>query len=82
MKTVSKTGLIKYLDFNGQLHREDGPAMTFNNGAEFYYVHGKQHRTDGPSTIWHDGEVEYWVNDVYYTESEFKLISFFNRNPI
>ena len=35
---------------NGELHREDGPAMEHNNGYKFWYI-----------------------NDVEYTEQDYKL---------
>ena len=31
------------------LHREDGPAVEYNNGIKFWYLHGKRHRADGPA---------------------------------
>ena len=52
---------------NGELHREDGPAIEFANGNKAWYLHGKYHREDGPAfegtSGWHrwcleDEEVE------------------------
>ena len=34
---------------NGELHREDGPAIEFANGSKAWYLHGKYHREDGPA---------------------------------
>ena len=47
---------------NGQLHREDGPAVTWycENGSivyESYLQNYQYHREDGPSRIWYE-EVE------------------------
>jgi len=33
----------------GQLHREDGPAVEYANGNKYWYQHGKKHREDGPA---------------------------------
>lgn len=31
------------------LHREDGPAMIYQDGTEIWYQNGKRHREDGPA---------------------------------
>ncbi len=36
---------------DGLLHREDGPAVIYNNGCIAYYQGGILHRTDGPAVI-------------------------------
>ncbi len=43
----------------GQLHREDGPALIYDNGTQHWFQNGKRHREDGPSRIWPDG-IQYW----------------------
>lgn len=44
---------------NGELHRIDGPAIEYANGAKFWYLHGKLHRTDGPAVEWANGD-KFW----------------------
>jgi len=44
----------------GQLHREDGPAVVNENG-QYWIRHGKQHREDGPAIINDDGEA--WLQE-------------------
>jgi hypothetical protein len=34
---------------NGQLHREDGPAVEWADGSKIWCQHGKFHRLDGPA---------------------------------
>jgi len=59
-----------YLDPSGtrwyycdrQLHREDGPAVVWNDGSVQYHVESKLHRLDGPAVVKADGTVSYWVN--------------------
>jgi hypothetical protein len=43
---------------NGQLHREDGPAIILADGGERWYLNGQLHRTSGPSLT--DDEVTAW----------------------
>ena len=47
---------------SGLLHREDGPAVEFNNGDKFWYINGKRHREDGPAVILSNGDEDYWIN--------------------
>ena len=44
---VNKEG--KYWYLNGNLHREDGPAIEYSNGDNEWYLNGKRHREDGPA---------------------------------
>jgi hypothetical protein len=39
---------------NGELHREDGPAIEKVNGDKEWYVNGKLHRNDGPAVEYSD----------------------------
>ena len=39
----------KYWYQNGELHREDGPAIERANGTKEWYQNGKLHREDGPA---------------------------------
>lgn len=66
---------------NGVIHREDGPAIEYANGAKEWWLNGKKHRIDG-AAIEHinirdpfEGKVytakEWWVNGVnIYVESD------------
>lgn len=40
---------------NGELHHEDGPAITGADGTKAWYLNGECHRTDGPACIQADG---------------------------
>lgn len=57
------TGAARYTDINGCLHREDGPAITFEDGSEEWYIHGKLHREGGPATTQKYGLCEWWQHD-------------------
>ena len=41
------------LDF--RLHRANGPAVTWDDGTNFWYWCGLRHRVDGPAIIDNDG---------------------------
>ena len=47
--TDSDTGEKKIWYLNGQLHREDGPAIECEDGHKEWYIHGKCNREDGPA---------------------------------
>ena len=58
--------------FNGNLHREDGPAIESSNGTRMWYFNGLCHREDGPAYEGTLGEM-WFLDDVRYTEDEFKI---------
>lgn len=41
-KTKSGEDITRYYDREGELHREDGPAVEWPNGSGYYYIHGKR----------------------------------------
>ena len=47
---------------NGELHREDGPAIELSNGTKEWYLNGKRHREDGPAIEWPDGTKQWYIN--------------------
>lgn len=61
------TSEIKRIEFpdrveyrlNGKLHREDGPAIEFEDGSYEWYLNGLLHREDGPATQT-NGSYEWW----------------------
>lgn len=44
------------------LHREDGPAIEYDNGNKEYWFMGKLHREGGPAIDYANGQKEYYVN--------------------
>ena len=44
------------------LHRTDGPAVEYTDGAKSWYVNGRRHRTDGPAVEYADG-TKFWYVD-------------------
>lgn len=47
---------------DGELHREDGPAVEHADGSTAWYRRGKLHREDGPA-IEHANGTRWWYRD-------------------
>jgi hypothetical protein len=56
---------------NGQLHREDGPAIEWVDGSKEWWLNGKLHREDGPAIEYADGSKVWWLNGEKMTEETF-----------
>jgi len=72
---VKVNEVVTFWKLNGNLHREDGPAVECADGTKFWYRNGKLHREDGPAIEWSDGDREWWLNGEVYTEEEFNHIT-------
>ena len=53
---------------NGQLHREDGPAIEWADGDKRWYINGKLHRKDGPAYEGADGYKSWYINGKRHRE--------------
>jgi hypothetical protein len=71
VKVFSEGSKIWYL--NGQLHREDGPAMEWYDGDKAWYLNGQYHREDGPALEYSSGIKCWYLNGTEYTEEEYNL---------
>ena len=49
-------------------HREDGPAVEWNDGAKSWYLNGKRHRIDGPAIEYSNGSKEWFINGLLHRE--------------
>ena len=56
---------------DGKLHREDGPAIEYADGARWWYLNGNLHREDGPAIEYLDGRRSWYLGGVKYTEEDF-----------
>jgi hypothetical protein len=54
---------------DGQLHRENGPAIEFANGSKEWYLNGKYHRTDGPAIENESGYKEWYLDGKKHGEN-------------
>lgn len=71
-KVVVHLGYTLWYNQNYKLHREDGPACTFDTGNELFFswwIDGKRHREDGPAVDAHTGRKEWWVNGLRHREN-------------
>ena len=57
---------------NGELHREDGPAVEYADGDKFWFLHGERHREDGPAIEFPNGNKYWCLNGEPVTEQEHK----------
>jgi hypothetical protein len=64
---------LKWLDDNGKLHREDGPAMITH--VRQWFKHGTPYRSHGPVIENLDGSVRFpaswFLNGEYMSEEEY-----------
>lgn len=58
-------GTVEYYNFEGQLHREDGPAIEFEDGTKKWLINDRLHREDGPAAIYADGSEFYFLKGVF-----------------
>ena len=49
---------------NGDVHRENGPAIYNKNGLEVWATNNKPHRVNGPAVVYCNGMKEYYLNGV------------------
>ena len=56
---------------NGNLHREDGPAVEWADGTKYWYLNDKLHREDGPAVEYADGTKFCYLNGKGLTNEEF-----------
>ena len=53
------------------LHREDGPAIEWQDGSKFWAINGTNHREDGPAIEWSNGDKSWYINGKKLSKSEF-----------
>lgn len=76
-----KNGLMcidgnEYWHYEGQLHREDEPAIIFVSGDKLWYLNGMRHRLDGPAVELKTGLKEWFIEGVEMAERVF------NNHPL
>jgi hypothetical protein len=58
---------------NGEIHRENAPAIECANGTKSWFLNGKRHRTDGPAVEYANGSKEWYLNGIPYIEQEHRI---------
>lgn len=68
---IDEVGTERWYDDEGELHRENGPAIVHFHGRKAWFIHGIRHREDGPAVD--DGIIQrYWINGEVLTKSEWE----------
>jgi hypothetical protein len=57
---------------HNKLHCVDGPALTFQNGTQAWFINGKRHRIDGPAIEHASGSKQWWVDGEELTQQQFE----------
>jgi len=65
---VDKYGTTWWYNEDGELHREDGPAVEYVDGTKHWYINGKHHREDGPAIVRADGSKFWFLNNKSHRE--------------
>jgi hypothetical protein len=67
-KEIDKLGIIRYFNDEGELHREDGPAVEHSNGSKYWYKNGRLDREDGPAVENYNGSKSWHANGLFHRE--------------
>ena len=59
---------IHFKDNENFYHREDGPAVEYDDGSKLYYKNDKLHREGGPACEWINGNKFWYKNDKLHRE--------------
>ena len=65
---VLPNGIKIWSNEEGQMHRDDGPAMIWPDGTKLWYQNDKRHRTDGPAVIFPTGTKQWYLNGKRHRE--------------
>jgi len=58
----------KWWFLNGKYHREDGPAIEYEDGRQHWFINNTRHRLDGPAYIKNDNTKEWYINGHHVTD--------------
>ena len=62
IREVSLFGTIRYYNKEVNLHRTDGPAVTYTSGRKEWYQNGELHREGGPAVEYANGD-KHWYKE-------------------
>lgn len=78
--TINAYGHKVWRNINGQVHREDGPAVIRTEGTEIWYIMNSRHREDGPAFIEPNG-VKIWYKMGNLHREDGPAVENYNGNP-
>lgn len=67
---INKFGNREWYNDKGEYHNENGPAIIWPDGTQFWFINGQAHRTDGPSYIGSDGYQSWCINGIRYHDNQ------------
>jgi hypothetical protein len=67
-----KNGNKLYRNHNGEIHRDDGPAVIYSDGMKMWYRNDELHREDGPAIICYNGRKLWYLDGEEYTKEEWE----------
>ena len=65
---ITNDGTKVWRNDMGQFHRDDGPAVIYTNGTQYWYINGNLHREDGPAEIYPNGTQHWHINGKHHRE--------------
>lgn len=66
---TNEFGTTTWYNRAGQRHREDGPAVEYDDGSEEWYIQGVLHRVDGPAVYSADGFTAWYQQGQLHREN-------------
>ena len=70
--TVDEAGTRRYRNSAGELHRIHGPAVTYTDGSEKWFLGGRRHRTNGPAVVYPHGFNSWYLYGELMSKAELK----------
>jgi hypothetical protein len=61
-------GTYFLLNMDGLPHRDDGPAVIYPDGTQYWFRNGKLHRENGPAVIRPDDLRDWYYNGIRHRE--------------
>jgi hypothetical protein len=61
-------GTTTWRNSNGELHRDDGPAIEHADGGQFWYQRGELHRDNGPAVVHAHGTHEWYQHGLLHRD--------------
>jgi len=68
---IRESGDRYWFNSNGELHREDGPAIEYHNGGKEYYENGWLHRIGRPAIEFTKGIRFWYLRGKQYSEYDY-----------
>lgn len=65
---IDKSGTKRWYNEQGKFHREDGPAIEYEDGTRCWYINDLRHREDGPAITYPSGTKIWYSNGFYHRE--------------